>query len=459
MDTPHPEAPALARPPGFLDRLLGPAQRAGIMMAALFGGIPLGCALVALIHFGLLGDEQVRRYVHHPIEKVEVVMFCCALAALAAKVVQSWRERRAFRAQVLPDWQGQPVGVEEAVPLLAGISRLRSRLQPTLLVRRVAAVLAFLAQRRSTTDFDDHLRTLADNDALALENSYGLTRFISWAIPILGFLGTVLGITAAISGVTPEVLEKNLNAVTDGLALAFDATALALGLTMIVMFLSFVTDRQEQSILREVDHYVDRHLAHRFQRTDGMGTEFAEAVRQSTQALLQANEQIVQRQVDLWARSLEELDARRQEEEKRHQERFTAALETALEQTLRSHAQRMASLEKQTLEQSTNLMQHLTTLAGAIRETGREQQSGLVWVAEALATQTTELANLRAGEAQVRSLQETLSQNLAALASAETLEKAVHALTAAAHLLAARVPGESRTPPRPEGKPKPGAAA
>jgi hypothetical protein len=355
MSTPQAKVSAPPRRAEVVERFLGPVQRAGVLLAALFGGIPLGCGLVALVHFGLLGDEQVRRYVHHPIEKVEVVMFCCALAALAAKVWQSRREGRAFRAEVLPPWEGRPVPVADAVVLLAGISRLPSWLQNTLLARRVAGVLTFLARRQTTGELDDHLRALSDNDALAVENSYGLTRFISWAIPILGFLGTVLGITAAISGVTPEVLEKNLNAVTDGLALAFDATALALALTMIVMFLSFVTDRQEQGILLEVDHYVDQHLAHRFERA-------------------------------------------------------------------------------------------------------REQQGGLARVAQAQAAQAGELAKLRAGEAGLLRLQETLNQNLAALVNTETLEQAVQALTAAAHLLTARAQAEHRIL-RLEPKPKPGAAA
>src|SRR5207245_2533892 len=140
-----------------------------------------------------------------------------------------------------------------ATRLLAGLNQLPRRLQNTLIVKRAAAVLDFLCSRGSAAELDDHLRTLADNDAVTLEGSYALTRFLTWAIPILGFLGTVLGITGAISGVTPEVLEQSLGTVTDGLALAFDATALALALTMLTMFLSFIVERTEQGVLEAVD--------------------------------------------------------------------------------------------------------------------------------------------------------------------------------------------------------------
>src|SRR5262249_53284463 len=155
----------------------------------------------------------------------------------------------------------QAVPVEEANRLLTALEALPRRLHGTYLVRRVAAVLAFLSSRGSANELDDHLRTLTDNDAIALEGTYSLTRFITWAIPILGFLGTVLGITQAISGVTPEVLEHSLSTVTDGLALAFDATALGLGLTMVTMFLSYVVERAELGILEAVDRYTDQHLA------------------------------------------------------------------------------------------------------------------------------------------------------------------------------------------------------
>src|SRR5262249_33629874 len=157
----------------------------------------------------------------------------------------------------------------------------------------------FVKERRSVRDLDDFQRALADNDALALDNSYGLLRFITWAIPILGFLGTVLGITGAISGVTPEVLEKSLSTVTDGLALAFDATALGLALTMATMFLSFLVEKREQGTLEQVDRWVEVHLANRFERDVPMdGT--AETLRQHLEYLLAGVDHTTQKQIETW---------------------------------------------------------------------------------------------------------------------------------------------------------------
>src|SRR5262249_23438863 len=199
-----------------------------------------------------------------------------------------------------------------------GFDRLPAWVRCTYLGRRVAAVLHFIASRGSANGLDDQLRTLSDNDAMTLEASYSLTRFITWAIPILGFLGTVLGITGAISGVTPEVLEQSLSGVTDGLALAFDATALGLALTMAAMFLNFLVERAEWGVLETVDHYADRQLAHRFEQAGDAGRVPAET-------LGQVVEQLVQKQAAVWAQALAEVDRRRAEVEARMEERLTAA--------------------------------------------------------------------------------------------------------------------------------------
>ena len=75
---------------------------------------------------------------------------------------------------------------------------------------------------------------LAELGSGRLHDGYALIRTITWAVPILGFLGTVIGITMAIANITPDKLEASLPEVTAGLAVAFDTTALSLALSMLL---------------------------------------------------------------------------------------------------------------------------------------------------------------------------------------------------------------------------------
>jgi biopolymer transport protein ExbB/TolQ len=403
------------------------SRRSLTTVAAFVVGLPLGGGILTLIHMGALAGTPLDHYLSHAVEQVEVVMFCLAISALGAKVWQYFGERRACRADVLPAWDGRAVPVTEAPKLLAGVNCLPHSVQRSWLVNRVATVLDFLASRGSAAELDDHLRDQADGDAVALEGSYALIRFITWAIPILGFLGTVLGITGAISGVTPEVLEHDLSRVTDGLSLAFNATALALGLTMITMFLTYLVDRLEQSVLGQVDEYAARHLAHRFERPGGPGIEVVHVMRESAVTMVRAADELVKRQAEVWKQAIDETNRRHAEAAAKSQERLTQALEAALERTLKSHAERLTTTEKA----SGKLLEQVAALAAAV------------------AQQNAALVRLQEGEAQLARLQEALARNLDTLAGTGAFEEAVHSLTAAVHLLTMRAGAPAQPVKRP----------
>ncbi len=435
MTTPQPDS---------RERPLAPRSRAAFVGFLL--GVPLAVGLLMLVLEGPLKGTLAERYLSHPVEQAELVLFCIAVFVLLAKGCGALSQRFLHRSEPLPPWDGKPVPVSEASELARGLRRLGRRVQQTWLVRRVLSILDFVASRRSANELDDQLRSLADNDALAQENSYALLRFITWAVPILGFLGTVVGITDAVANVTPDTLEQSLNQVTGGLALAFDTTALALVLTMILMFGTYLVERLEQSALERVDRYADEQLAHRFERIGTEGGEFVATVRHGTEALLQATGQLVERQAELWARSLTAAEQRWAEEGQRQQQRLAEALGAALERTLEAHQRRLDQVEQQALDRHAALAERLGALATTLRETAGEQQEGLAQVARGIAEQAAALAKLQEGEGQLVRLQEALQRNLDALAGAGAFEEAVHALTAAIHLLTARAGALSARP-------------
>src|SRR5438132_13547721 len=102
-------------------------RQSSTALPAFILGIPLAALVIYLVCWGPGKDTELERYLSHQVEKVEVILFCCAFAALAAKLWNSRRERAPFRMPILPAWDGQPVPVEEAPTLLAEIARLPYR--------------------------------------------------------------------------------------------------------------------------------------------------------------------------------------------------------------------------------------------------------------------------------------------------------------------------------------------
>ncbi|MEC8593924.1 MAG: MotA/TolQ/ExbB proton channel family protein [SAR324 cluster bacterium] len=106
----------------------------------------------------------------------------------------------------------------------------------------------------------------AEIDFNRLQNGYTLINVLIWAIPILGFIGTVFGIgqsvgefstfvrsmdTAAIGG----QMRSALGGVTSGLSIAFNTTFLALVSVIPIMLLSSLLRKSQEDLLLKVEEY------------------------------------------------------------------------------------------------------------------------------------------------------------------------------------------------------------
>jgi hypothetical protein len=375
-------------------------------------GVPAGIGTLYLIDHGPWQDEVLQRYVHHPAEQAVVILFFCCLTSLLVKLLSSARERYAQAQQLLPTWDGKPIAVSEVTPLQQTVALADSG--NTTIGRRIANILNFVVSRGSANDLDDQMRSLSDNDAMALDGSYALNRFMIWAMPILGFLGTVLGITEAISGISPQQMENDPGAISNGLTKAFDATALALSLTLVAMFFNYLVEKLEQGSLERVDAYVDTELAHRFVRTATPATGVSAA-------MMPAMQQLMEKQIALWSASMEQAEKRSQQSGAQHAEKLAATLQQSLDASLTRFGQRMVETEKKLLERQ------------------QDHQLALARLTDAIGLSVEMISKTHTNETQLVKLQESLSQNLALLANSATFEQAVESLTAAIHLLTTRV--------------------
>lgn len=106
-----------------------------------------------------------------------------------------------------------------------------------------------------------------------LESSYSLVKTIIWAIPVLGFIGTVIGISAATGGFVELLqgasdfaeMKKPLQDVASGLAKAFETTLLALFWSVIIMFFSTFVEKREENLVTDIEEYSIDYLHNKLQ--------------------------------------------------------------------------------------------------------------------------------------------------------------------------------------------------
>ena len=252
-----------------------PGQSSGwapLLAAPLLAGV-CTVAFYGLGPFLLLRDTHLYHLFcgHGWIPYALVIMFFCGFSILMLKLPAIGREFSAFDLQLLPEDADRVIEAADSQKILSRISRLTHRQRSLLLVLRIRQALLRLNQLGTAEKLDDLLRYRADADIAAIDSSYAAPKFIIWAIPVLGFVGTVLGISNGVQAFSTliqnasdiEGLRESLKGVTYGLGQAFETTMLALCMSLILMFVMSLIQRREDRLLACLDDYCMENLLHR----------------------------------------------------------------------------------------------------------------------------------------------------------------------------------------------------
>ncbi|MFZ5829237.1 MAG: MotA/TolQ/ExbB proton channel family protein [Planctomycetota bacterium] len=398
-----------------------------------------------LVRAGVLDSPAILRYfAGHPVEYVETALFFVALAALGLKALDVARQIPGLRTSPL----GPPARSTETSALcealLTRLDQLPGRRQGEYFIGRLRAALEHVWRRGSADELDEELRILATEDSDRLHASYGLFRLVIWAIPILGFLGTVIGITMAIANLSAEeavalaeavqkpLATDSVSKVTAGLGVAFDTTTLALSLSIVLMVLQFAIDRLEGWLLSEVDHRVGTELSGRFERLPSGPEGQVVAVQRMAESVLTAMEKLAQHQAEVLASTMQSAAARWMQMADTATGRLQTALAAGLQESVKQHAQHLASHEQSLGQQN---RQHWDKVQAAQTEAARS----LANMQATLAHEVEVLTSAVQAAGEVGRLEAALNKNLAALAGAKNFEQTVMSLAATIHLLNARL--------------------
>ena len=141
------------------------------------------------------------------------------------------------------------------------------RFENSVIFRRVHRLLRYIRGVPKKESLNELLDYQAQIEVKRLETSYTILQVFIWAIPILGFIGTVLGIGQAVSEFSIFIqtaeggaqfgtqMRTALGGVTSGLAVAFNTTFLALVLVIPVMILTSFLHKNEEELLLEIEEY------------------------------------------------------------------------------------------------------------------------------------------------------------------------------------------------------------
>jgi len=234
-----------------------------------------------------------------------VLTFWC-VSLLALKWFNLRKQRRAMMIQALPADIGEEINLSNLKQFHDHVITFPKPLRNTYIVNRVRKALEFFYVRRNNPETATMISSLSEVDAAKASGSFGIVKVFLWAIPIMGFIGTVVGIGAAIGGFgavfgageggdMSQIKEPLLN-VLSSMAVAFDTTLLALVVSIILSFPASSLQGQEDDLVSDVDEYCVDHLLKRL--NDG-GASGGDAGAADPAALKAIGEALAKSQKDL----------------------------------------------------------------------------------------------------------------------------------------------------------------
>jgi len=187
-----------------------------------------------------------------------ILMFW-ALAILGYKGYYSWRQRQLLRRDLLELPSSLPVGPEDTRDLLKRLAELPSRTADYLLPRALKTGIQRFGATLNVQDSATAVHDLCESEMERLESELSTIRYIAWAIPSVGFIGTVRGIGAALSQANRAV-QGDITGVTQSLGVAFNSTFIALVLSIILMFFIHQLQLFQERLVHDTEAHCDANL-------------------------------------------------------------------------------------------------------------------------------------------------------------------------------------------------------
>ncbi|MFB3101584.1 MAG: MotA/TolQ/ExbB proton channel family protein, partial [Gammaproteobacteria bacterium] len=130
------------------------------------------------------------------------------------------------------------------------------------LVQTLRSSLWRYAATRNVQNLSDAIESNLDALAVRQDSENTMIRYLIWAIPSIGFIGTVRGIGQALS-MADQALAGDISGMTDSLGVAFNSTLVALLISIFLMFLYHQLQRLQDTQILDTQEYCEKYLLSR----------------------------------------------------------------------------------------------------------------------------------------------------------------------------------------------------
>lgn len=192
------------------------------------------------------------------------ILMLWAMSLMGYKSIQAMRERNVLQMDLIRINEGTSILPEDTREYSRPVQALPSEQHSYLLPRALLTALHRFRSTRNIQDVSNSIRAICESESERLDSELSMIRYIAWAIPSIGFLGTVRGIGQAL-GQAHQAVEGDIAGVTQSLGVAFNSTFVALLISIVVMFLLHQLQLAQERLVLDTEDYCDNRLVRNLQ--------------------------------------------------------------------------------------------------------------------------------------------------------------------------------------------------
>jgi biopolymer transport protein ExbB/TolQ len=201
-------------------------------------------------------------------QEICVILMIWGSYLIAVKLIALLKERYLFTVDLLERTSAESESESESQDMqeaLVALEELPVEARETPLVKTLAASIRRYLITGDVQNTSDAIQSSVEALPLKLEAENSMIRYLIWAIPSIGFIGTVRGIGQALSQ-ADLALAGDITGMTDSLGVAFNSTFVALLISIVLMFLLHQLQRLQDDSVVDTQAYCEKFLLTRISR-------------------------------------------------------------------------------------------------------------------------------------------------------------------------------------------------
>ncbi|MDC1527828.1 MotA/TolQ/ExbB proton channel family protein [Gammaproteobacteria bacterium] len=193
-----------------------------------------------------------------------IILMLWAMSIIGLKIYRNRKENELLSRSLLNLSEGMSILPEDSRDYARPVQALPVIERQYLLPRALLAALQRFGSTRNIPDVASVIKDTCNSEADRLESELTIVRYIAWAIPSIGFLGTVRGIGEAL-GQAHKAASGDIAGVTASLGVAFNSTFIALLVSILIMFLLYQLQLMQDRLVLDTQNYCDDYLIRHLQ--------------------------------------------------------------------------------------------------------------------------------------------------------------------------------------------------